>query len=266
LTPGGFDTLAARPSGSVVRKAQRLAFATFAVALAPVVVEAEGMLVLSGRYTGNGADDRAIYVGFRPDVVIVDMDDPVTVAPAAAVIRTSTMVGDLSKDMDGANPPAADRIQSLTTTGFVVGTYATVNEAGRTYHWVAFRAAAGELNVGSYPGDGVTDARSIPGVGFGPEYVIVMSGGAEQVVQRSSAMLGDLTHQFDSTGFADGIEALEAAGFRVGLDPRVNAGSTTTTTRHGMPRRAGSPSGCIRATAPRPVTSPLSASTPNGFT
>ena len=54
-----------------------------------------------------------------------------------------------------------------------------------------------------------------------------MSGGAQPVVQRSSAMPGDTTHEFDSTGFANGIQALQADGFQVGLDPRVNAGATT---------------------------------------
>ena len=59
LTLGGSDTLAAGLPGSVVRKARRLALAAVAAALAPAVVEAEGMLVLFGRYTGNGVDDRA---------------------------------------------------------------------------------------------------------------------------------------------------------------------------------------------------------------
>ena len=197
-------------------------FTTAAVETGP-----SGMRVLSGTYTGNGVDDRAVYVGFSPDIVIVDMDENVTVAPAEAVIRTSTMVGDSSKDLDAPNAPAADRIQSLTPTGFVLGTHATVNEAGRTYHWVAFRGAPGELRVGSYLGDGVTDDRNITGLGFSPEYVIVMSGGAQAVVQRSSAMPGDTTHEFDSTGFANGIQALQADGFQVGLDPRVNAAATT---------------------------------------
>ena len=116
------------------------------------------MRVLSGRYTGNGVDDRAVYVGFSPDIVIVDMDDNVTVAPAEAVIRTSTMVGDFSKDLDAPNPPAADRIQSLTPTGFVLGTHATVNEAGRTYHWVAFRGAPGSSGSEATP---VTASRTI---------------------------------------------------------------------------------------------------------
>lgn len=185
------------------------------------------MRVLSGSYLGDGSAGRPIFVGYQPDLVIVDMDDTVTVAPDEAVIRTSTMVGAFSKDMDRPNPPAADKIQSLSATGFTVGTHATVNEAGRTYRWVAFRAAPGTLKVGTYVGDGVTDNRSITGVGFQPEFVIVMSGGAGQVVQRSSAMPGDVTHQFDSTGFADGIQALQADGFQVGLDPRVNAAATT---------------------------------------
>jgi len=185
------------------------------------------MQVKTGTYVGNAADVRPIYVGFQPDVVIVDMDEAVDVAPNEAVIRTSTMVGDASKALDGAIAIAADKIQSLDPTGFTLGTHATVNETGRTYHWVAFQAGSGKLKVGSYGGNGVTDDRSILGVGFQPEYVIVMPESADRSVHRSSAMPGDLTHNFEAQGFADAIQALETDGFQVGLDPHVNAAGVT---------------------------------------
>ncbi len=185
------------------------------------------MQIISGSYTGNGTDNRSIYVGFQPDVVIVDMDEIADASPNEAVVRTSTMVGDASKVMDEAIAMDTDRIQSLDPTGFTIGTHATVNQAGRIYRYVAFRAAPGNLKVGSYSGDGVTDGRSITGVGFQPEYVVILPESSFQAVHRSSLMPGDLTHNFEAQGFADMIQALETDGFQVGLDPHVNAGSVT---------------------------------------
>jgi hypothetical protein len=185
------------------------------------------MRVKSGSYTGNAADNRPIFVGFQPDVVIVDMDAAVDVAPNEAVIRTSVMAGDVSKDLDGPNAFASDKVQSLDPTGFTIGADPTVNESGRAYHWVAFTAAATKLHVGSYVGDGVTDNRSISGIGFQPEYVMVLPGSTARASHRSSAIPGDVTYQFASPGFADGIQALETDGFQVGLDARVNASGVT---------------------------------------
>jgi len=181
------------------------------------------MRLKSGTYIGNSTDNRQIYIGFQPSVVIVDMDEAVTALPEEAVIRTATMTGDASKTMENANAITADKIQSLDATGFTVGTDATVNETGRTYRWVAFQAAAGKLKVDWYTGDGVTDDRSIAGVGFQPEYLIVLPESPARAQHRASAMPGDLTHNFEAEGIADAIQALEADGFQVGLDPHVNA-------------------------------------------
>ncbi len=182
------------------------------------------MQLKSGSYTGNGTDNRSIYVGFQPDVVIVDTDDAVDALPREAVMRLSSMIPDRSKDLDGPNAASSNRIQTFDPTGFVVGTDVTVNETGRTYHWVAFQAAPGKLKVSQYTGNGI-DNRSITGVGFQPEYVIVLPESTARASHRSSAMPGDISYQFASPGFTDGIQALEADGFQVGLDARVNTGS-----------------------------------------
>ena len=47
-----------------------------------------------------------------------------------------------------------------------------MNGSGSTHHYVAFKAAAGSLAVGSYTGNG--SSQSITGVGFAPVYVIVV--------------------------------------------------------------------------------------------
>ena len=101
--------------------------------------------VLSGQYTGNNAAARPIAVGFQPDVVIVKA----VTAAGAAVIRTSTMNAGEAYDWENyGGGPYTTSIQSLDANGFTVGTHATVNLNPVVYHWIAFRAVAGEMKVG----------------------------------------------------------------------------------------------------------------------
>ena len=76
---------------------------------------------VSGQYLGNAVDNRAILgAGFQPDVVIIKGD---TGQPA--VIRTATMTGDSTKEMDGSTALVPNEIQSLVSNGFTVGTDAS---------------------------------------------------------------------------------------------------------------------------------------------
>ena len=71
-------------------------------------------------------------------------------------------------------------------------------------------------------GNGV-DNRSVTGVGFQPDYVIVLSEDAKEPVHRSSAQTGDTTLYFNDKGpEANHIQALQADGFQVGNNDRVN--------------------------------------------
>ncbi len=185
------------------------------------------MLVKSGQYGGTGVA-RSIYVGFQPDVVFIKRDDTVY-----GVVRTSSMAGDNTKSLATAGTALfANGITSLDPTGFSLGTHLQVNLAGQTYHWVAFKAAPGELKVGTYTGNN-TDNRSIPGVGFQPEYVITLpaAGGAAGVpVSRSSTMTGDTSYDFDAQEFgppANAIQAFEGDGFQIGNAGFVNANLAT---------------------------------------
>ena len=110
--------------------------------------------VATGTYTGDGVDDRAIAVGFQPTVVMIKRS-----GPQGTVVRTSTMVGDVTKMYDGANPLQTDRIQSLTATGFTIGTANGVNAAGTQYSWVAFRSAPARMVVADEQ-----ELRSAPGI------------------------------------------------------------------------------------------------------
>jgi len=181
----------------------------------------EGMKVRSGFYTGDAVDGRAIWVGFQPDVVFVKSDS----GTEGGALRTSTMVGDVSKNLD-TGATSANLIDSLTSQGFTVGNSAVVNDTG-PYYWVAFKAASGELKVGTYTGTGI-DPTSIPGVGFQPEYVITLPEAAGQAVSSSSTMPADTSYQFQDNNpdpFTNRIQAFEPDGFQVGSATNVNTAS-----------------------------------------
>ena len=178
------------------------------------------MPVASGTYTGDAVDNRQIALPFQADVLIVKNN-----ANQAAVVRTSTMAGDATKPLTGATALTANLLQSLTATGFTVGTDARVNGNGATYTWTAFKASAVNLRVGSYTGDG-TASRAIGGVGFSSEYAIVLSAGAGAAHHKMAGMTAGFN--FDaSVGIANGLIGNHADGFQVGNSAQVNAAGTT---------------------------------------
>ncbi|MGH7484096.1 MAG: DUF7483 domain-containing protein, partial [bacterium] len=178
------------------------------------------MRVATGSFLGNAADDRAITgVGFRPDLVIAKCD-----CGQNAVIRTSTMIGDASKDPNLGAALAPDYIQSLDADGFTVGTSNKVNNSGKTIYWVAMKAGD-ELHLGTYVGDG-TDNRSITGFGFQPAFVLTMADGNESVF-RPASVAGDSSFRVaGSSSLANRIQAILADGFQVGSDQDVNLAGT----------------------------------------
>jgi hypothetical protein len=220
-------------SGFRIRHAVALAVAMLAVAV-PVAVAAfvatisnsgnsfqaasifpGAIKMASGTYPGNGVDGRAIAAGFQPDFVIVK-----STAGREAVARTSTMAGDVSKGLGSATAFQANYIQSLTATGFTVGTNNRVNVGTDTYHWVAFKANAQAMHVGNYNGNGTS--QSPAGVGFSPELVIVLGNTAQRGVMRANGM--SRTFRFDGlTGSTTGVTAFGADGFSVGNSAEVNS-------------------------------------------
>jgi len=179
--------------------------------------------LLTGSYTGDGTDNRAIVqLGFLPSVVIVKIDDN-----KEAVIRTSTMTGDNSKQITGG-ALAANWIQSFESSGFTVGSDDRVNKNNKVVYWAAFEAVDGELAVGSYTGNGADDrtidiSDTSASTDFQPAYVIVMSADNKESVQRSSATPGQKTFQFDGTPReSNHLQSLLTNGFQIGDDDRVN--------------------------------------------
>ena len=195
-----------------------------ALAAAPAGAQ---MRVLSGSYTGNGVDNRAVTVGFQPDVVVVKREP----SGSEGVVRTSTMVGDLTKPLVNPTAAFAGGVKSLSATGFVLGTNAAVNANGSVYHWIAFKAAAGQMAVGTYQGDG-NDNRDIATVGFQPDVVWVLSQDAYVGAFRTSSMSADTTYYFDSGFNANWVQQLIATGFQVGNANEVNSTAGATDTYH----------------------------------
>lgn len=186
--------------------------------------------LVTGSYTGNNTSNRAIsQLGFQPDVVLIKSDDR-----DRAVIRTSTMPGDSTKPMIGLqSSPGTNRITSLDADGFTVGSHSDVNGRNATYYWIAWQAVEGEVAVGSYTGNQV-DNRTIDisetsaSSDFQPAYVVVMSAGSQQVVQRFSVSPGETTFGFDqSIHSTNHIQALLTNGFQIGTDDRVNQSGET---------------------------------------
>jgi len=180
-----------------------------------------GIRVASGSYTGDGNNSRAITgAGFQPDLVIVKSDDN----SGAAQIRTSTMTAGNSKPMTGNTGLQGNRITSLDSDGFTIGSNNDVNRSGRTYHWVAMKSHTGHMALGSYAGNGTS--KSITGLGFSPEYAMVLPDAAQAAVQRMSAMTRTFTFGAD-TGITTGITSLDSDGFSVGNSATVNSSATT---------------------------------------
>ena len=97
---------------------------------------------------------------------------------------------------------------------------------------IALEAISGtsqaQVISGSYTGN-ATDGRSITGVGFQPDVVIVKSASTGIAVLRTSSMSGDNTKPMTGATAltANQIQSLTSDGFTVGTDSAVNASSTT---------------------------------------
>lgn len=171
-----------------------------------------------GSYSGDATDDRLIdTVGFQPDLVIVKGDTAST-----SVWRSSAMPTGVSMYFS-ATASSTNMIQGLGAAGFQIGTDATVNTAGVTFYYVAFKSTAGSMAVGSYTGN-ASDGRSITGVGFQANWVFVKNGGgAYAAAHRSDQLSGDASSNFTNVAIAvDLIQALESDGFQVGTNNQVN--------------------------------------------
>jgi hypothetical protein len=187
---------------------------------------ASGTYVInSGSYVGTGNATIISDVGFRPDLVIIKGN-----TTQSGVFRTRMMGGDSTAYLDAATANFAGGITALRSDSFTLGTNATVNTPGVTYHWTAYGNAwdpsrgtgSRDFVIGAYYGNGI-DSRNITRLPFQPDFVSIKRSGASGGVWRSSAHGGDISSYFTATNDAANlVQSLRSDGFQVGTLANVN--------------------------------------------
>jgi hypothetical protein len=104
---------------------------------------------------------------------------------------------------------------------------ATISNSGNSFQAAAIFPGAIKVATGTYTGD-ATDNRTIA-VGFQPDFVMVKDTGNSEGAARSSSMGGDVAKPMGSlTAFqADNVQSLDANGFTIGTNNRVNRSGRT---------------------------------------
>ncbi len=176
------------------------------------------MRIYTGTYTGTGVDDRAVTIGFQPTLIIVK-----SAGANEAIFRTSTMAPGYSAYFATNAANATNLVKSLTSTGFTVGTDASVNSNGVVYRYIAIGASGANYNYNNYTGTS-NDNENITGAGFQPTAVFVKRNGADNARWKTTSNTGEITMPFAASAYVatDDIQAFIADGFQVGTDTSVN--------------------------------------------
>jgi hypothetical protein len=204
ITSIGSDGFSVGASATVNTSASTYQWQAFGNAYDPVTrTGAEDFAV--GAYIGNGIDNRDINeLPFQPDMVTVKRN-----STTAATWRSSANTGD-SSSFFGATAEGANRVQSLQTFGYQIGTQANVNTANSTYNWFAFKTGD-NFTVGSYTGTG--GAQNIA-TGFQPDLVWVKRTSNTNGVFRGSSLAGNATQYFGAlANVTNRITGLISTGF-----------------------------------------------------
>lgn len=177
-------------------------------------------------YQGNAADDREIFVGWKPDLCWITGNNG-----QSDKARTASHSGDASFSFRRNMANSADYIQSFTTRGFTVGTQAGVNSAGVDYIAACFRDNGdGDFKYGTYTGNG-SDNRNIEiDSNFTPIMMVIKNGdGTDTGAWRVAPFSGDATSQFHEFGSlnANVIQSFYKNGFQVGTAGDVNTSAQT---------------------------------------
>lgn len=114
-----------------------------------------GGLMGTTSYTGDGADDRALSLGFRPHHLFVTRKE----AGTPTVWRNRSVPGDLTIPAS-AVPPFTNGLQSLDPGGFQIGSDVAVNNAGDTYYVAGVRDPIGaDIGVATSVSDPAPNER-----------------------------------------------------------------------------------------------------------
>ncbi len=178
-----------------------------------------------GKYIGDGADNRNYTVGglnFTPNSVFIKQ-----VNTGAGFYKTSDMSGENSMRIDASAGVATNIIQNLQLNGFQLGSSTGVNASTIQAFFWALKSYPGIIKTFTYTGNGA-DSRSITGIGFQPDFVLVSANGLFDSMIRTSSMSGDTSGFSRNTAFAaNHIQLLETDGFQIGSSDNVNKNEVT---------------------------------------
>lgn len=188
-----------------------------------------------GTYSGDGTDGRNITgVGFQPDMVIVRNGTGILATSRRAVMSGDKHFGDLASYVTEDTADVVNMVQGMQSNGFQVGGGANTNQSGATIYWFAFGGAPNMIGSGSFTMargsyTGTSATRSITGVGFAPDLVLIKSSAASYAVFRIRQMTGDATAYLANAAadFTGGITSLDTNGFSLGTNATVNTTGNT---------------------------------------
>jgi len=186
------------------------------------IVYAQNFDIYTGNYTGSGGDDSTIVVNGGTDLTASGKHALVIVKGAVAqyaVWRGSAHVGDVSSRFyniaDGANA-----IQAFNSTGFQIGTDATVNTKDAAYYYIVMLADTSLMYCTTYAGNGTGQNVSVPISDIGMAWI-----------KRTTAIIGcwrtnvfgtDSTALFSGNVITDGINAFGSGTVNVEVNLCVN--------------------------------------------
>lgn len=180
------------------------------------------LFIKVGSYTGDGVDGKTITTPFTPQFVLVKRvngnDSP--------WLRTSDMVGDAAKIMNGSTAFSTNRIQSIITNGFTLGNDNAVNQLTGSYVYVIIKEGPVPIfKVGTYVGDGLNDRQVT--VGFRPDNVFVFGGSSTSVIWRTSDFDANESCTVNGISLTVSIRNFNNTGFTVGTGASVNTAAAT---------------------------------------
>jgi len=170
-----------------------------------------------GQYFSGGTDNTNIAgVPFQMDYVVVKR-----LSGGAGTFRSSEQTGDTSSSLSTI-ADAPNQIQSITPTGFQIGTAASVASVNNLYRWFGFKNSE-SFKVGSYTGN-ATDDTAIASVGFKPDLVWIKQSTAVAAISKPATLAGDNSQYFVGTSNSTGkVKSLTTNGFTLGTGAEVNA-------------------------------------------
>lgn len=178
------------------------------------------MRIKTGTYTGNGTGQAISGLGFAPDAVFIK-----GASTEVMYLQMVGMTAGTSISCDGAQTTSTTAVLSRDSDGFTLGTSLAVNTVTATYYWVAIKDSGdGDVKFGTYTGDAV-DGRAVTGLGFTPDFVMVMGNAAgDNLYLKTTAMGADNSARFAGTATLQpqAIKALSSGQFTVGNDGGAN--------------------------------------------